>query len=79
MERIENRCVNCGFPCMGDLCPNRNVRVIYCDSCDCENAEYKWDGLDYCTECTEEFLQQQFDDLTILEKARLLEQNITSL
>ena len=46
MERIENECVDCGLPCLGDACPYRNVRRLYCDRCDSE-AEmlYKVEGL----------------------------------
>ena len=30
---LENRCVDCGLPCMGKSCSNRNVTVYYCDEC----------------------------------------------
>ena len=37
MLRIENHCCDCaapGYPCMGRSCPNRRVKVYYCDKCD---------------------------------------------
>lgn len=42
MVKIENHCCDCavpGYPCRGNLCPLRKVRVTYCDKCDpnCEN------------------------------------------
>lgn len=33
MIKIENHCVDCGLPCRGKSCPNRNVEVCYCDKC----------------------------------------------
>ena len=32
--RYEDQCVDCGLPCMGESCPNRNVPVYTCDDCD---------------------------------------------
>jgi hypothetical protein len=56
MERIENHCVGCadGLGCMGSACPNRNVRVIYCDSCGEEiniDDVYEADGDELCEDC----------------------------
>lgn len=52
MERIENECVDCGLPCLGDTCPYRNVRRLYCDRCDSE-AEmlYKVEDEELCEAC----------------------------
>jgi hypothetical protein len=33
MIQYEDMCVCCDLPCLGDSCPNRNVRVCYCDEC----------------------------------------------
>lgn len=57
--RIENHCCDCavpGYPCIGESCPNRNVKVHYCDKCDpeCENPlveVYAADGEELCEEC----------------------------
>lgn len=64
MTRIENDCVDCGLPCMGNSCPNRNVLHCYCDMCKNEayplykyykeitDKSYKgYDCLELCEEC----------------------------
>ena len=59
MIAIENHCCGCavpGYPCEGDLCPNRNVEVHYCDECGAEidaafDDEFRVDGKDLCPEC----------------------------
>lgn len=66
----EDQCVDCGLPCF-DSCPYKNVAVIYCDKCG-EEAEYNIDGLDMCRMCAEEYINNEFDELTLLEKADLL-------
>lgn len=72
MRLIENHCVDCGLPCMGKSCPYMNVPVDYCDECTVEIASYNIDGEDLCKICAQKLLQEQFDDLTILEKAKAL-------
>lgn len=79
MQRIENHCVDCGLPCLGSSCPNRNVRVDYCDNCETNYAKYHVDGNDLCETCTEKYLQETFDDLTVSEKAEALDVSVTSL
>ena len=58
MKQIENRCCGCsvpGYPCEGDLCPNRNVEVHCCDECECELDDiYEVDGKELCEECLKE-------------------------
>lgn len=52
MERIENECVDCGLPCLGDACPFRNVRRLYCDRCGGEEEMlYKVEGEELCEAC----------------------------
>lgn len=52
MVSYENQCVDCGRPCMGDSCPNRNVRVLTCDICGCEaDRLYKLYGDEMCEDC----------------------------
>ena len=41
MKRIENECVNCGLPCLGNSCPYKNVVHFYCDRC----------GEEICQDC----------------------------
>lgn len=70
-RRIENHCVDCGLPCVGNLCAYRNVSVDYCDDCG-EEAEYCVDGEDLCETCTEKRIREVFDDLTLSEKAEAM-------
>ena len=55
MQRIENHCVGCAkeMGCMGSACPNRNVKVTYCDCCgdEIDGIIYEVDGEDYCEYC----------------------------
>jgi hypothetical protein len=50
----ENHCVDCGLPCKGASCPNRNVRVCYCDDCGDEISSdeiYEVDDEELCEYC----------------------------
>ncbi len=71
-RKIENQCVDCGLPCLGNSCPYRNVPVDYCDDCGDEGAEYRLDNEDLCKECAEERIRQSFDELSLLEQADAL-------
>ena len=51
MKRIENECVDCGLPCLGDRCPNRNVERFYCDNCGEEETLYEFEGEELCIDC----------------------------
>lgn len=51
MQRSENECVQCGFPCKGNDCPNRNVRRYYCDHCGDETDLYEFCGEELCIDC----------------------------
>ena len=53
MIEYENRCADCGLPCMGESCPYRNVPVTYCDECGEEIVEdvYDVDGDELCEYC----------------------------
>ena len=58
MTRFENQCVDCGLPCLGSACTNRNVRVLYCDECECEADKlYVLDGSEICEECLHKILE----------------------
>lgn len=56
MIKHENECVGCGLHCLGDSCPNRNVRRLYCDHCGDEVDElYRYfDDTELCEECVKE-------------------------
>ena len=51
MRKIENECVDCGLPCLGNSCPNRNVVRFYCDRCKEETTLYDYYGEEICKEC----------------------------
>ena len=51
-----NECVSCGLPCLGNLCPNKNVKHYICDCCgeemdDGELFEYEFGSEQLCIEC----------------------------
>lgn len=65
MTRYKDRCCGCAtdtYPCMGSSCPNRNVKVTYCDKCGAELPDdeiYEVDGDDLCEDCLKErFLKE---------------------
>lgn len=55
----EDECVGCPteLGCMGNACPNRNIKHLYCDKCgDDVEKLYKYDGQEICEDCLlEEF------------------------
>lgn len=63
MLKIENHCCDCaapGYPCLGSICPNRNVEVHYCDKCECELEEiYEVEGEELCEECLKERFRKE--------------------
>ena len=56
MIRVEDDCVGCGLPCIGDSCPLRHVEHRYCDKCDEEigGDYYDVDGEELCEDCLKE-------------------------
>lgn len=55
MIKFENECVDCGLPCLGSSCPNRNVRHLYCDRCKVDVPKlYVYDNEQLCWDCVEE-------------------------
>lgn len=58
MIKKENECVDCGLPCLGSSCPNRNVIRIYCDKCGEEGKIYHYDGEHLCITCIEDTLEE---------------------
>lgn len=77
MIKHENQCCDCavpGYPCLGIFCPYINVPVYYCDICNYDAyAEYEIDGEHYCKDCAKNYLKECFDDLTLLEQAKILD------
>ena len=72
MVKYENHCVDCEQYCIGKSCRNINVPTYYCDNCIDKYADYKTEENDYCKDCAKEYLQIIFDDLTMFEKAKIL-------
>ncbi len=63
--RIENHCCDCAvpaYPCLGETCPRRRVKVHYCDRCQEElDAIYDVDGEELCEECLKEMFLREED------------------
>lgn len=53
--RYEDQCCNCsvpGYPCIGNSCPNRHVKILECDKCHDEvDKLYIFDGMELCEDC----------------------------
>lgn len=83
MIKYENHCCGCAvpaYPCIGSSCPNVNVPVYYCDVCDNGNyAEYDIEGGHYCENHAKEYLKENFEELTVLEQAEILNISLKSL
>ena len=78
-RKIENRCVDCGLPCLGESCRHQNVPVDYCDDCGGDGAEYRIDSDDLCETCAEDRIREVFDDLTLLEKAKAVDVDLNKI
>ena len=64
MIKCENECVGCPkeMGCMGDSCPNRNVKHLYCDKCGDDVEElYNFLGEELCEQC----LLKTFEKITL--------------
>lgn len=72
MTVIKDECVDCGLPCYGKTCPNKNATYHYCDDCKTAHADYFLNGEAYCTDCAQNYLMEMFKDMTIIEKAATL-------
>ena len=81
MRRYENDCVGCppDMGCLGRACPYANVPYDYCDICGSDDAKYRINDEDYCEECVKAYLQDAFDELTILEKAEALDIDVREI
>lgn len=78
MIEYESGCVGCPreIGCRGRSCPYYEMEVYYCDMCKDEYAKYRIDRNDYCEYCADQYMQNAFDDLSLTEKAELLEIDI---
>lgn len=72
MVKYEGECCGCAteaYPCLGNRCPNINVKHLYCDDCKEEVEElYEFDGVQFCKEC----LLKQFEKITWVKKITIV-------
>ena len=64
MIKYENECVGCPkeMGCLGDGCPNRNVKHLYCDICSADVDTLYYEGnYELCEEC----LLKTFEKITL--------------
>ena len=65
MLKIEDHCCNCavpGYPCIGNACPHKHVKVHYCDKCGEQIDEvYEVDGEELCEDCLKEMFLKEDD------------------
>lgn len=69
MTKYEDECVGCtdlGLHCMGNCCPNRNVRRTYCDKCEEETDDSELYDMDYCEvckDCLEKYFPEEYAEI----------------
>lgn len=74
MIKCENNCVDCGLPCLGNNCPYSKQTIMVCDNCKAETDKlYDYEGEEYCNDCFDDILKDVFDELSVKEKAKILE------
>lgn len=71
MINIENDCVGCELPCLGDACPYSNVPHYYCDKCGDEAEELRnYYGDELCFYCwreeVEDELKAEYEKLNLV-------------
>lgn len=69
MKKIENQCVGCDV-CYH--CGRKQVEVLICDECK-DYADYETSEGDFCEHHFEIMLNSIWEDLTVEEKAKLLD------
>jgi hypothetical protein len=59
--KTEESCALCttdSYPCLGDGCPNKNIKVLYCDKCGCEVDKLYWlNDEQLCEDCVIDSLE----------------------
>ena len=64
MIKYENECVGCPkeMGCLGNICPYKNIKHLYCDKCKDDVEElYKCEGEELCEKC----LLKTFEKITL--------------
>lgn len=78
----EDLCVDCGLSCIGRACPyhkSHNSERYYCDTCFLSCADYRIEEKDFCEECARSYLNDLFNDLTVLEQAKLMNLDVSTI
>ena len=78
-RRYESDCVGCDLPCIGLSCRYYRVAVDSCDVCGNDDAKYNVDGTDYCEECLEQMINEEWEDLDLEQKAEYLDIGISDI
>ena len=68
MITYEDECVGCPaeMGCMGDACPNKNVRHLYCDRCNADvETLYVYYGQEFCLHCLIGQVLEQVEKITL--------------
>ena len=66
MVKYEDECCGCAtedYPCLGNRCPNINVKHLYCDKCGEDVEELiEYDGKELCKNC----LMKEFNVIRLI-------------
>ena len=63
MIKYEDECVGCEH-CMGKVCPNLNVKHLYCDRCGCEeNSLWKLEDEELCKDCVFDAILESLEEI----------------
>lgn len=71
MIKNENLCVGCETCTLGSACPLLNATTYECDVCG-QEAAYRIEEYDLCSECAHKYLDEQFGGLPLTEKAEAM-------
>lgn len=64
MIKYEDECVDCGKPCLGRVCPNLNVKHLYCDRCGAEeDSLWKYEGEELCKDCIYDAITEVLEEI----------------
>lgn len=81
LKQIDD-CIDCtqmGLHCIGKSCQYRRSYAEFCDECEEVEAKYCIDGKVYCYDCAAEYLDAEFLEMSVLEKADILGIDVTKL
>ena len=61
MKKITSQCFGCDISCID--CGRKKMQVRFCDQCQIEYAKYVVDDEDYCQECLEQKIRNEFVEM----------------